>query len=83
MHRSRVIIHEATDAQAPAKTSPGAAAGSSGEVIVLFKDSLVLLKNQKGIIVRGSFLSRRVSEVLINDLHGFFPAIFAAFFATC
>jgi len=48
---SQVIIYEATDAQPPAKTSPGDAAGSSGEVIVLFKDFLVLLKNKEGTTV--------------------------------
>lgn len=81
---SQVIIYEATDAQPPAKTSPGDTAGSSGEVIVLFKDFLVPLKNKKGTTVYSLFLSSRANEVLINGLQicMYFALNFCSLFAT-
>lgn len=81
---SQVIIYEATDVQPSAKTSPGDTAGSSGEVIVLFKDFLVLLKNKKGTIIYSLFLSGHANEVLFNDLQicMYFALNFCSLFAT-
>lgn len=68
---SQVIIYEAAAALPPAKTSPGDAVGSSGEVIVLFRDILVFLKDEKApqFTAHSSQLifSSLVREVLMND----------------